>query len=60
MLPQRANLSDEPKRWKLRYIYCEGRWTSERAVIFRKQLDHAFSNFLIYTWIPLRLMSVIL
>ena len=60
MLPQRASLSDEPRGWKLIYIYCEGRWTSERAVIFRKQLDDSFSNLLISAWIPLRLMSIIL
>ena len=60
MLPQRASLSDEPRGWKLRYIYCEGRWTSERAVVSRKQLDDIFSNLLISAWIPLRLMSIIL
>ena len=60
MLPERASLPDEPRGWKLGYIYCEDRWTSGKAVVFRGRLDDSFFNLLISAWISLRLMPIIL
>ena len=58
MLPEWASLPNQPRWWELGYVYCEDRWTSGRAVVFRRRLDDSFFNLLIFTWISFRLMPV--
>ena len=43
-------MPNQPRRWKLGYIYCE------RAVVFRRWLSDSFFNLLISAGISFRLM----